>query len=53
MCASVTAKSVSEKNANDRQSEPTAQPLGGHVGSAARDLYPLDVGREYRDHEVC
>jgi hypothetical protein len=53
VCASVTAKRVSEKNPNDRQSEPTAQPLGGHVGSAAGDLYPLDVGCEYRDQEVC
>lgn len=53
MRALVTARSVSEKSANDLQSEPTVQPLGGHIGSAAGDLYPLDVGCEYRDHEVC
>ena len=31
---------------------PTVRPLGGHVGSASGDLYPLGVGREYRDHEA-
>jgi hypothetical protein len=34
------------------RANPTVQPLGGHVGSAAGDLYPLGVGREYGDHEA-
>ena len=45
---------VSEKNANasDRQGEPTVQPLGGRLGSALGDIYPLGLCCEYRDPEA-
>ena len=33
------------------RTNPTVQPLGGHLGSAAGGLYPLGVGREHRDYE--
>jgi hypothetical protein len=34
------------------RANPTVHPLGGHVGPAAGDFYPLGVGREYRTHEA-
>lgn len=52
MCASIM-KSVSDKNVNYRQrADPTVHPLGGRVGSATGDVYPLRVCRENRDPEV-
>ena len=52
MCASVTGKVCQKRMESIDRANPTVQSLGGHVGSATGDLYPLGVGREYGDHEV-